>query len=152
LDAVTVEDLKTLRSNPSGKVTVVSFWSTASAPSIKAMAGLLETYRMFRRRDFDVITVSMNNPDEKDAVMKLLQEQHAASKNLQVASTDTVALETAFDARWDAAGPFTMALAPGGRVIYEQQGDLDVIALRRAVLSNMENDTYRTHPSYWATK
>jgi hypothetical protein len=45
-----------------------------------------------------------------------------------------------------------MALAPGGRVIYEQQGDLDVIALRRAVLSNMENDTYRTHPSYWATK
>jgi hypothetical protein len=27
-----------------------------------------------------------------------------------------------------------------------------VIAVRRAVLSNMENETYKTHPSYWATK
>jgi peroxiredoxin len=152
LDIVGAEDLKKIRANPSSKVTVVSFWSTSSAPSIKAMAGLLETYRMFRRRDFDVLTVSMNNPEEKDIVMKALQEQHAASRNALVDSTDTIALETAFDARWNPAAPFTMALAPGGRVIYEQQGDLDVIALRRAVLANMENETYKTHPSYWATK
>ena len=152
LDMVSVDELKTLRSNPSSKVTVFTFWSTASAPSVKAMAGLLETYRMYRRRDFDVITVSMNNPDQKDSVLKVLQEQHAASRNLQVSSTDTFALETAFDVRWDPDKPFTMAIAPGGRVIYEQQGDLDVIAVRRAVLSNMENETYKTHPSYWATK
>src|SRR5580692_2326795 len=152
LDTISVEDLKTLRSNPSSKVTVVTFWSTSSAPSVKAMAGLLETYRMYRRRDFDVVTVAMNSPDQKDAVMKVLQEQHAASRNVQVSSTDVVALETAFDARWDPAAPFTMAIAPGGRVIYEQQGDLDVIAVHRAVLSNMENETYKTHPSYWATK
>jgi peroxiredoxin len=152
LDMVTAEDLKKLRSNPSNKVTVMSFWSTSSAPSVKAMAGLLETYRMYRRRDFDLITVSMNNPEEKDAVMKMLQDQHAASRNLQFASTDTIAMETAFDARWDPAAPFTMVLAPGGRVVYEQQGDLDVIALRRAVLSNLENETYITHPSYWATR
>ncbi|HYW44249.1 MAG TPA: thioredoxin family protein [Bryobacteraceae bacterium] len=152
LDMVTADDLKKLRSNPANKVTVVSFWSTSSESSVKAMAGLLETYRMFRRRDFDLLTVSMNNPDDKDAVMKVLQEQHAASRNLLFDSTDTIAMETTFDARWNPAAPFTMALAPGGRVIYEQQGDLDVIALRRAVLSNMENETYRTHPSYWATR
>src|ERR1700722_478337 len=152
LDMVSVDELKTLRSNPSSKVTVVTFWSTSSAPSVKAMAGLLETYRMYRRRDFDVVTVAMNRPDQKGAVMKVLQEQHAASRNVQVSSTDVVALETAFDARWDPAAPFKRAIAPGGRVIYEQQGDLDVIAVRRAVLSNMENETYKTHPSYWATK
>jgi len=152
LDMVSAEDLKKLRSNPSSKVTVVSFWSTSCRPSLNAMAGLLETYRMYRRRDFDVVTVSMNSPDEKDPVMKVLQDQHAASRNLQFDSTDTLAMERAFDARWDPAAPFTMVLAPGGRVIYEQQGDLDVVALRRAVLANLENETYITHPAYWATR
>jgi peroxiredoxin len=152
LDMVTAEDLKKLHSNPTNKVTVVTFWSTSCPLSVKAMAGLLETYRMYRRRDFDVVTVSMNNPDEKDAVLKVLQDQHAASRNLQFASTETIAMETAFDARWDPAAPFTMVLAPGGRVVYEQQGDLDVIALRRVVLANLENETYITHPAYWATK
>jgi peroxiredoxin len=152
LDMASAEDLKTLRSNPSSKVTVVTFWSTSCGASLKAMAGLLETWRMYRRRDFDLLTVSMTNPDQKDAVIKVLQEQHAASRNLQFDSTDTLALERSFDARWDPAAPFTMVVAPGGRVVYEQQGDLDVIALRRVVLANLENETYITHPSYWATK
>jgi len=152
LDMVTAEELKKIRSNPSNKVTVVTFWSTGSQASLKAMAGLLETYRMFRRRDFDLLTVSMNNPEEKDTVMKVLQENHAASRNLQFASAEIIHMETTFDARWDPAAPFTMALAPGGRVIYEEMGDLDVIALRRAVLANLENETYITHPAYWATK
>jgi peroxiredoxin len=152
LDMVTAEELKKIRSNPSNKVTVVTFWSTGSQASLKAMAGLLETYRMFRRRDFDLLTVSMNNPEEKDTVMKVLQENHAASRNLQFASAEIIPMETTFDARWDPAAPFTMALAPGGRVIYEEMGDLDVIALRRAVLANLENETYITHPAYWATK
>ena len=152
LDMVTAEELKKIRSNPSGKVTVVTFWSTASEPSLKAMAGLLETYRMFRRRDFDLLTVSMNNPEEKDKVMKTLQEQHASSRNLLIDSTEALPIEATFDARWDPAAPFTMVLAPGGRVIYGEQGNLDVIALRRAVLANLENETYITHPAYWATK
>ena len=152
LDMVTAEDLKKLRSNPSAKLTVVTFWSTTCASSLKAMAGLLETYRMFRRRDFDLLTVAMNNPEEKDAVFKVLQEQHAASRNLQFDSSDIMAMEKTFDARWDPSSPFTMAIAPGGRVVYQQQGDLDVIALRREVLANLENETYFTHPSYWATR
>ena len=152
LDMVTAEELKKIRSNPSGKVTAVTFWSTGSEASLKAMAGLLETYRMFRRRDFDLLTVSMNNPEEKERVMKVLQEQHSSSRNLLIDSTAILPIEATFDARWDPAAPFTMVLAPGGRVIYEEQGNLDVIALRRAVLANLENETYITHPAYWATK
>jgi hypothetical protein len=152
LDMVTAEELKKIRSNSSGKVTAVTFWSTGSEASLKAMAGLLETYRMFRRRDFDLLTVSMNHPGEKDTVMKVLQEQHASSRNLQIDSAEPLPIETTFDARWDPTAPFTMVLAPGGRVIYEEQGNLDVVALRRAVLANLENETYITHPAYWATK
>ena len=45
-----------------------------------------------------------------------------------------------------------MAIAPGGRVIYQQQGEVNILELRRAILANLENDTYAGHPAYWAAK
>ncbi len=104
---------------------------------------------MFRRRDFDFVTVSSNPPEQKDAALKTLQEQFAGTRNLQLAATDAV--QSTFDARWDPNASFTIVIAPGGRVVYQQEGPVDILALRRATLSNLENDTYITHPNYWAT-
>jgi hypothetical protein len=61
-------------------------------------------------------------------------------------------MQAAFDPKWDAGVPFTMVLAPGGRVIYQEQGAVDVIAMRRAILANLENETYVGHPAYWEAK
>jgi peroxiredoxin len=148
----TAEDLKKLRANPTNKVLLVNFWATWCGPCISEFGALQDTYRMFRRRDFDMVTVSANLPDEKNGVIKILQEQHATTRNLQFATSDTYGLQAAFDARWDSAVPFTMVIAPGGRVIYQQQGEIDVMAVRRAILANLENDTYVGHPAYWASR
>ena len=37
-------------------------------------------------------------------------------------------------------------------VFYQQQGEVDIIALRRVILANLENETYVGHPNYWASK
>ena len=152
VEMATAEDLKKLRTNPTGKVLVINFWATWCGPCIAEFPALEETWRMFRRRDFDLVTVSTNYPDEKAGVMKTLQSQHASSRNLQFASEDTYALQAAFDDKWDAALPYTVVLAPGGKVLYSEQGDVDIHALRRAVLANLENETYVGHPNYWAAK
>jgi peroxiredoxin len=152
VESVTAEELKTLRSNPTGKVLVVNFWATWCGPCLSEMPQLLETWRMFRRRDFDLVMVSTNYPDEKAGVMKILQDEHASSRNLQFASEDTYAMQAAFDSHWEAGVPFTMVIAPGGRVIYQQQGELDINEFRRAVLANLENNTYVGHPAYWASR
>jgi len=39
-----------------------------------------------------------------------------------------------------------MVIAPGGRVIFKQQGEVDVLELRRVILANLENKTYVGHP------
>jgi hypothetical protein len=88
----------------------------------------------------------------KAGVVKTLQAQHASSRNLQFASEDTYGLQAAFDARWDAGVTFTMVIAPGGRVIYQEEGEVDIHAMRRAILMNLENETYVGHPAYWAAK
>jgi peroxiredoxin len=150
LEMVTAADLKKLRSNPTGKVLLVNFWATWCGPCLTEFPDLETTYRMFRHRDFDLLMVSTNYPDEKAGVMKILASQHASSRNLQFASEDTYAMQAAFDTHWESGVPFTMAIAPGGRVIYQQQGELDILAMRRAVLANLEDSTYVGHPGYWA--
>ncbi len=63
---------------------------------------------MFRLRDFDLVMVSTNLPDEKAGVMKVLNAQHASNRNLQFATEDTYGLQAAFDSHWEAGVPFTM--------------------------------------------
>jgi peroxiredoxin len=148
----TASDLKKLRSNPTGKVLLINFWATWCGPCISEFPEIENTFRMYRLRDFDLVTVSTNLPDEKDGVLNLLQSHHASSRNLEFATEDTYGLQAAFDPHWEAGVPFTMVIAPGGKVLYEKQGEVDIYELRRAILANLENKTYVGHPAYWAQK
>jgi hypothetical protein len=105
---------------------------------------------MFRRRDFDLVTVAANLPDEEAGVRKILGQEHASSRNLLFAANDTYGLQAAFDAKWQGGVPYTMVIAPGGKVLFAQQGEVDVLALRRVILAHLEDETYKSHPAYWA--
>ena len=81
---------------------------------------------------------------------KILEQQHASSRNLLFASEDTYAMQAAFEPKWESGVPFTMVIAPGGKVLYQKQGEVDILEVRRAILANLENETYVGHPAYWA--
>jgi len=152
LEAASADDLKKLRTNPTGKVLLVNFWATWCGPCVSEFPDLETTYRMYRGRDFDYVTVSANLPDERPGVLHALEKQHATSRNLQFASEDTYAMQAAFDPKWEAGVPFTVLLAPGGKVLYQKQGEVDILELRRAILANLPDPDYLGHRAYWATK
>jgi len=149
VEAVTADGLKKLRQNDSQKVLLVNFWATWCGPCLTEFPEIEKTWRMFRRRDFDLVTVAANMPDERAGVMRILQQEHASSRNLMFGTEDTYGLQAAFEPKWEGGVPFTMVIAPGGKVIFQQQGEVDVIALRRIILAHLENDTYVGHPDYW---
>jgi peroxiredoxin len=152
LEMAGADELKKLRANPTGKVLLVNFWATWCGPCVHEFPDLETTYRMFRGRDFDFVTVATNLPDEKDGVIKALQKQHASGRNLLFASTDTYAMQAAFDAKWESGVPFTVLLSPAGKVLYQKQGDVDILELRRAILANLPDSDYLGHRAYWATR
>jgi thiol-disulfide isomerase/thioredoxin len=152
VESAGAEELKKLRSNPTDKVVVVNFWATWCGPCVAEFPDLETTYRMFRKRDFDLVTVATNLPDERAGVLKALQREHASGRNLQFASDDTYAMQAAFDTKWNSGVPFTMVLAPGGKVIYQKEGELDILELRRIVLANLPDPDYIGHRAYWATQ
>ena len=152
LQSITADELKKLRANRTDKVLLVNFWATWCGPCVAEMPDLQTTYRMYRGRNFDFVTVSTNLPDERAGVLKMLEKMHASTRNLQFASDDTYAMQAAFDAKWEAGVPFTMLIAPGGKVLYTKQGDLDVLDLRRVILANLDDSDYLGHRAYWTVK
>ena len=86
--------------------------------------------------------------------MAFLQSQYASGPNLQFATDDKSGLQAAFGAKWKLGAPYTIVIAPDGtKVLYEKEGKIDLLALRRAVLANMADTRgYPGNQAYWAGK
>lgn len=151
VELASIDDLKKLRANQTDKVLLVNFWATWCGPCVHELPDLETTWRMYRLRDFDFVTVSANMPDEKAGVLKMLNRLHASGRNLLFGSTDTDQMQAAFDPNWQAGVPYTVLLAPDGKVLYTEQGELNILKLRRVILSNLPDPDYIGHRAYWAS-
>ena len=150
VDMVGVDDLKKLRANGTGKVLLVNFWSTGCSACTSQFLDLETTYRMYRLRSFDFVTVATNPPNEAPAVLDFLKKQYASSPNKQFASADAASLQAAWGAGWKLGTPFTMVLAPDGKVLYQKEGRVDILDLRRVILANMpDTRSYIGQQAYW---
>ena len=149
IQPASAEDLKTLRKNQTGKLMLVNFWATWCGPCFKELPDLETMYRMYGHRAFDLMTVSINCPDEQPGVLSALQKQHATSRNLLLGSSDIYGLMAAFDSEWNAAVPYTMLIRPDGQVVYKRQGEIDPLELRRLIIANLADDDYIGHQAYW---
>jgi thiol-disulfide isomerase/thioredoxin len=151
LDDAGADELKKLRANPSGKVQVITFWSTKCATCADTFHDLETTYRMYRRRAFTRVTVATDAPADKPAVMDFLQKQNASGANLQ-STVDHNALQAAFGEKWKANSIFTEVIAQDGTVLYKKEGKLalpDLLTLRRISQAHMPDTGYPGSQAYW---
>jgi thiol-disulfide isomerase/thioredoxin len=138
---VTAADLRDLRANKSGKVRLVNVWATWCGPCVSEFDELVETNLRFRHRDFELVTVAAQFPDEKDIVLRFLEKHHASTRNLYFGETEKYKLIEALDPDWSGALPHTLLLAPNGEVLYRQTGEIDFLELRRKIVPALNRIT-----------
>ncbi|MFL6452182.1 MAG: redoxin domain-containing protein [Bryobacteraceae bacterium] len=150
VEMVSAEQLKTLRKNAgTGRLLLVNFWATWCGPCTAEFPELQKMVRQYRKRDLDIVNVSINAPDEKEMVLKFLNEQHAINKNLLFNSNDPAEAVPAFESDWSGAVPYTALIGMKGEVLFKSAGGMNALEVRRAILKNLPDDRYVGQHAYW---
>ncbi len=153
VEMVSVDQLKALRANTgTRRLLLVNFWATWCEPCLAEFPELQKMVRMYRKRAMDIVTVSINAPDEKDFVLKFLKEQHAINRNLLFSGNDAADAVAAFGADWSGGVPFTVLIGMNGELLFKTQGTMNALEVKRAVLRNLTDDRYVGQHAYWNSK
>jgi len=136
LDTLNTEGIKSLLKNSSDKLRLINVWATWCGPCITEFPEFITMNRMYRRRDFEFISISADDPAEGAKVLKFLREQQASNTNYLFNSDDKYKLVEAIDPQWQGALPYTILVEPGGKIVYAREGSIDPVALRKIIVEN----------------
>ena len=134
VETVDVKSIEKLIKNDSGKLRVITIWASWSGPSVEQLAEFVTMNRMYRRRDFELVTINIDSPKRKDKVLSLLKQQQASCWNYMFDSEDEYPLMAAVDKELLGGIPYTMIVQPGGDVICRRLGVVDPLELKKTVV------------------
>ena len=126
-----------LAKNETDKLLVINVWATWCGPCVAELPEFVTMNRMYRKRDFQMITISMDEPEDKAVALKTLRENHVAATNYLSTITNRDKLADLLDPKWEGPVPYTLVIAPGGKVLYRKSGPLEPLAVRRAVVDHL---------------
>lgn len=123
-----------LAKNETDKLLVVNVWATWCGPCVAELPEFVTMNRMYRKRNFQLVTIGLDEPDQKEAALKVLKEQRVAATNYLSTVESKDKLADLLDKEWQGPVPYTVVIAPGGKVLYRKSGPLEPLAVKRAVV------------------
>lgn len=152
LESIDAAGVAALAKNNSNRLRLINVWATWCAPCVAEFPGLVSLARQLGNRDFELITISMDDPKMTAQAKAFLEKQHAAppgrlkrllkaegrtAVNYLYNGASTDALVAALDPEWPGPLPHTIVVAPGGKIIYRHNGSLDIAGLRAKLIEEL---------------
>ena len=136
VEMIDEDSIKNMLKNPSGKLRLINVWATGSGLSTQEFPEFISIYRMYRDRDFEFISISTDEPGNKDNVLKFLQKEQASNSNFLFTMHDKQKLIMTVDPSWQGDLPYTVLVEPGGKIVYVKHGSIDPAKLKRTIVNN----------------
>jgi thiol-disulfide isomerase/thioredoxin len=152
IERVDAGGVAALARNPTNRLRVINLWATWCVPCVEEFPGLVLISRRFETRDFDLITISVDVPNDEAKALEFLKRQHAAvppgaraavarqgrtTNNFIYTGPGGDALAQALDPKWPGGYPYTVVVAPGGEIVYRCAGALDVPDLQSRLIDRL---------------
>ncbi|MFT5764580.1 MAG: peroxiredoxin [Saprospiraceae bacterium] len=136
LEEASIEELKKLVKNDGKKLRLVNVWATWCGSCRIEYPEFLVIQRMFGARDFEFISVAADKISKKDAVLKFLKSAYSSVPNYISLTDDKYALIEAISPEWNGALPYTVLIEPGGKVVWQYQGEVDFQDLKKVIVDH----------------
>ena len=132
VENIDADGVAKLRKNGSGKLRLFNVWATWCGPCVEEFPELVKTSRKFGLRDFELITISMDDPKRSAAVRTFLEEKNAILPGKLKASLEKEGRNTnhylytgsnsddlikALDTEWQGPIPFSVLVDEQGKVV-----------------------------------
>ncbi len=152
VESIDLAEAAALRKNGTGKVRLINVWATWCAPCVAEFPTLVQTSRKFGTRNFEFITISVDDPGDSARVTSFLEKQKAGmSKRVQKSveaegrrtnhylyrGTEIDQLMQALDPQWPGGIPHTLLVDPDGTIFWRHNGPVDRETLWGAILEHM---------------
>jgi thiol-disulfide isomerase/thioredoxin len=152
LETIDAAGVAALARNDTKKLRLINVWATWCAPCVQEFPGLVSLSRRLSNRDFELITISVDDPSEQPRAQEFLARHHAAASNRLQRSlkgegrrtnnylftgANTDALMKALDPAAPGPVPHTVVIAPGGKIIYRHMGEFDVSELQGKLVDEL---------------
>lgn len=139
-----------LAHNASNRLRLINVWATWCAPCVAEFPSLVSLSRRLGNRDFEFVSLSMDDPKLQPQVKAFLEKQHATppgrlkrllkaegrdATNYLYTDASTDDLVKALDPAWPGPLPHTVLIAPGGKILYRHNGPVDPAELLAKIVA-----------------
>jgi len=136
LDDLSIDSVAAILANQSENYRLINVWATWCGPCVTEFPEFMTINRMYRQREFELVTISMDNASRKTNAFNFLTKKQASSKNY-IFTGDNYQFIDKLNKDWEGSLPYTIFLAPGGKVLYSKQGLIDPLELKKLIADSM---------------
>jgi peroxiredoxin len=152
LEHLDVTNALALARNNTPKLRLINVWATWCAPCVEEFPNIVALSHRFANRDFEVITISVDDPKDEARAQQFLEKQHATVPNRVQRSLKLEGRRTnnylytgasaddlmhALDPSAPGPVPYTIVIAPGGEIVYRRANQIDAAGLQAKIVDRL---------------
>ena len=152
IEEIDAAGVAALRRNGTEKLRLINVWATWCAPCVEEFPDLTAIARKFSRREFELITISLDDPRQKgraeaflgkhravmsDKLRKTVEAEGRTTNNYLYSGSSVDDLAEALDPAWPGPVPYSILVNSEGEVLYRKLGKIDPEKVRSVILDTL---------------